>query len=304
MSWRSVLISHGGKLSLQRNQMLIQQEKNEFTVPIEDIAVIVIESKEVVITAPLLSALALNGATLLTCDEQFLPCGQWLPFNQYHRQLKNLKLQLEASQPLKKQLWQKIVQQKIRNQSFVLRTLSYEKQAKRLDKMAREVKSGDKQNLEGQAALIYFQTLFGKVFHRDGENEINAHLNYAYTVLRSAVARTIVLYGWLPQLGLFHRSELNPFNLADDFIEPFRPLVDLLVWQLWQENKLTSHLTPHSKQRLIKILHYQMQFQQETFSVLAAIDRTIGSLQTSLLNKNANLLKLPEILPLKEHQYE
>ncbi|QIM63829.1 subtype II CRISPR-associated endonuclease Cas1 [Pasteurellaceae bacterium Orientalotternb1] len=304
MSWRSVLISTGGKLSLQRNQMLIQQEKNEFTVPIEDIAVVVIESKEVVLTTPLLSALALNGVTLLTCDEQFLPCGQWLPFNQYHRQLKNLKLQLGASLPLKKQLWQKIVQQKIHNQAFVLHTLSFETQAKRLTKMANEVKSGDKQNLEGQAALIYFQALFGKAFHRDDDNDINAHLNYAYTVLRSAVARAIVLYGWLPQLGLFHRSELNPFNLADDFIEPFRPLVDLLVWQLWKEEKLAEHLTPHSKQRLIKILHYQMQFQQETFSVLAAIDRTIGSLQASLIAKSANLLKLPELLPLKEHHYE
>lgn len=305
MSWRSVLISNGGKLALQHNQMLIQQEKNTFTVPLEDIAVIVIESKEVVITAPLLSALALNGVTLLTCDEQFLPCGQWLPFNQYHRQLKNLKLQLEATQPLKKQLWQKIVQQKIRNQAFVLHTLSHEKQALRLEKMAKDVKSGDKQNLEGQAAFIYFQTLFGKAFHRNDENhQINTHLNYAYTVLRSAVARSIVLYGWLPQLGLFHRSEVNPFNLADDFIEPFRPLVDLLVWQLWQEGKISPHLTPHSKQRLIKILHYQMQFQQETFSVLAAIERTVGSLQACLLAKNANLLKLPEMLPLKEHQYE
>lgn len=304
MSWRSILISKGGKLSLHRKQMLIQQEGNEFTVPLEDIAIILIESRETLITAPLLSVLAQNGVTLLTCDEQFLPCGQWLPFNQYYRQYKNLKLQIEISLPLKKQLWQKIVQQKIRNQAFVLKQLTYDKQAKRLEKMAVDVKSGDKQNLEGQAALIYFQTLFGKAFRRDDENNINAHLNYAYTILRSAVARAIVLYGWLPQLGIFHRSELNPFNLADDFIEPFRPLVDLLVHQLWQSHTLDQGLTPHNKQQLIKLLHYQMQFQQETFSVLAAIDRSVSSLQACLIAKNANLLKLPEILPLKEHQYE
>lgn len=110
MSWRSILISNGGKLSLQHKQMLIQQKENEFTVPLEDIAIIVVESKETVITIPLLSALATNGITLLTCDEQFLPCGQWLPFNQYYRQFKTLKLQLDMSQPLKKQLWQRIVQ--------------------------------------------------------------------------------------------------------------------------------------------------------------------------------------------------
>lgn len=304
MSWRSILISNGGKLSLQRKQMLIQQENAEFTVPLEDIAIIVVESRETVITVPLLSALALNGITLLCCDEQFLPCGQWLPFNQYHRQLKTLKLQLDASQPLKKQLWQKIVQQKITNQAFVLNHLHDSTKAKRLKKMVRQVKSGDPQNLEGQAALIYFPTLFGNAFHRDDENHINAHLNYAYTVLRSAVARSITLYGWLPQLGLFHRSEQNPFNLADDFIEPFRPLVDLLVWELLQQDKLETGLTPHNKQRLIKILHHQIQFQQETFSVLAAIDRTIASLQACFTAKDANLLKLPEMLPLKEHQYE
>lgn len=303
MSWRSILISNGGKLSLQRKQMLIQQGEDDFTIPLEDIAVIVIESRETVITAPLLSALALNGVTLLTCDEQFIPCGQWLPYCQYSRQLKTLKLQLEASLPLKKQLWQKIVQRKILNQAFVLKHLSYQAEAKRLEKMADGVKSGDKQNIEGQAAALYFHTLFGRVFRREDDNNINAHLNYAYAILRSAVARAIALYGWLPQLGILHRSEQNPFNLADDFIEPFRPLVDLLVWTLQQQDKLDNGLTPHSKQRLIKILHHQMQFQQETFSVLAAIDRTIGSLQASLTAKNANLLKLPEMLPLKEHQY-
>lgn len=305
MSWRSILISNGGKLSLQRKQMLIQQAENEFTVPLEDIAIIVIESKEVVITTPLLSALAQNGITLLTCDEQFLPCGQWLPFGQYYRQLKTLKLQLETSQPQKKQLWQRIVQQKIHNQAFVLEQVGFSSIAKRLHKMAESVKSGDKENLEGQAALIYFQTLFGNAFRRsDDENDINAHLNYAYTVLRSAVARALVLYGWLPQLGLFHRNELNPFNLADDFIEPFRPLVDLRVWQLWQEEKLTSGLSPSTKQSLIQILHYQMRFKQETFSVLATIDRTVSSLQAALIAQNAKLLKLPEMLPLEEHTYE
>lgn len=304
MSWRSILISNGGKLSLQQKQMLIQQSGSEFTIPLEDIAVIVIENKETVITIPLLSALAQNGITLLTCDEQFLPCGQWLPFGQYYRQLKTLKLQLDATQPQKKQLWQKIVQQKIRNQAFVLAQVDYIDEAKRLNRMAGAVKSGDKENIEGQAALIYFQTLFGKAFRRTEENKINAHLNYAYTILRSAVARALVLYGWLPQLGLFHRSELNPFNLADDFIEPFRPLVDLMVWQLWSEDKLQQGLSPLAKQALIKILHHQVLFREETFSVLAAIDRTVGSLQAALTSQNAKLLKLPEMMPLKEHHYE
>ncbi|QLB12428.1 CRISPR-associated Cas1 family protein [Bisgaardia hudsonensis] len=304
MSWRSLIISKPGKLSLRQQQLFIQQEVNEFTVPLEDIAVIVVESKEIIITAPLLSALGIYGITLLTCDEQFLPCGQWLPFSQYYRQLKTLKLQLEATKPQKKQLWQKIIQQKIRNQAFVLAQSKYPKESQKLLNMADRVKSGDKDNLEAQAAQIYFQTAFGADFRRWQENHINAHLNYAYTILRSAVARALVQYGWLPYLGLFHRSELNAFNLADDFIEPFRPLVDLQVWKLWQEGKISNGLQPKTKQSLVALLHYQMQFQGQTFTVLASIDRCVGSLQNAFINKNANLLKLPEMLPLKEHLYE
>lgn len=305
MTWRSILISNGGKLSLKQQQMLIQQDEQAFTVPLEDIAIIVVESRETVITVPLLSALAQYGITLLTCDEQFLPCGQWLPFNQYHRQLKTLKLQLEMSLPLKKQLWQTIVKQKIHNQAFVLKTVGAEQEAVRLSQMMTRVKSGDSENMEAQAAVIYFTALFGKGFKRNEEsNDINGYLNYAYTVLRSAVARSLVLYGWLPQLGLFHHNELNPFNLADDFIEPFRPIVDLLVWQLVQQEKLTAGLTPTAKQRLIKVLHYQLKIHHETLSVLASIDRTVGSLQKAISQKNSSWLKLPEMLPLGEHQYE
>lgn len=305
MTWRSILISKGGKLSLRQNQMLIQQNGNEFTVPLEDIAIVVVESRETVITVPLLSAFGLHGVTLLTCDEQFLPCGQWLPFNQYHRHLKNLKLQLEASMPQKKQLWQVIVQQKIRNQAKVLEICQFKAASERLFKMAELVKSGDKDNLEAQSAVIYFQVLFGKGFKRtEDENLVNSALNYGYTVMRSAVARAVVLYGWLPQLGLFHHNELNAFNLADDFIESFRPLVDLLVVELSHQGKLGINLSPSLKQELIKVLNYQLLFKQEKVNALTAIDRTISSFQSALISKNPSLLKLPEILPLAEHQYE
>ena len=304
MTWRSLLISKGGKLSLHQQQMLIQQEGNEFTVPLEDIAIVVVESRETVITLPLLSAFVLYGITLLSCDEQFLPCGQWLPFNQYYRQLKTLKLQLETSLPLKKQLWQRIVQQKIRNQAKVLSLCQLREKSERLLRLANLVKSGDKDNLEAQSAVIYFSGLFGTHFRRKEDNAINIHLNYAYTVVRSAVARSLVLYGWLLQLGLFHHSELNAFNLADDFIEPFRPLIDLLVWNLLEKELLSQNLSPLSKQQLIKILHHQLFFNQEKVSVLTAIDKSVASLQIALTQKNAALLQLPEIDTLQEYQYE
>ncbi|ATD64699.1 type II CRISPR-associated endonuclease Cas1 [Neisseria weixii] len=304
MTWRSVLIQNSSKLSLLRKQLNIQQEGESYTVPLEDIAVIVVENHGTLITAPLLSALAENGVTLLTCDEQFLPCGQWLPFSQYHRQLKTLKLQIYAGEPIKKQLWQKIVKQKILNQAFCVDETGNDIAAKRLRILASEVKSGDNGNQEAQAAALYFQVLFGERFTRTEDNEINAHLNYAYAVLRAAVARSLVLYGWLPALGLFHKSELNPFNLADDFIEPLRPLADLMVIQLKERGRLREQLNTMAKQQLISVLHHQMMIEQQSFSTLAAIDKMISSFQTALSQKNARFLKLPELQTLKAYQYE
>lgn len=304
MTWRSLLIQNSSKLSLQRQQLLIQQKDNVYTVPLEDIAVIVVENRETLITAPLLSALSENGVTLLTCDEQFLPCGQWLPFSQYHRQLKTLKLQIHAGEPIKKQLWQKIVKQKIINQAVCVSETGHDIAAKRLYLLASEVKSGDNGNREAQAAALYFQVLFGERFARTENNAINTHLNYAYAVLRAAVARSLVRYGWLPALGLFHKSELNPFNLADDFIEPFRPLADLMVIDLKEKGRLKTQLDTMAKQQLIGLLHHQMMIEQQSFSTLAAIDKMISSFQAALSQKNAHFLKLPEFQTLKVYQYE
>lgn len=303
MTWRSLLISRPAKLSLQQQHLLIQQEES-IPVPLEDIAVIVVESREVVITTPLLSACAQNGITLLTCDEQFLPCGQWLPFAQYHRSLKILRQQMNMTQPQKKQLWQQIVKQKIRNQAWMLDYSGHDIASDRLNALADEVKSGDKGYAEGQAAALYFPLLFGDAFTRSSESGINACLNYGYSIIRSAVARALVQYGFLPALGLHHRSELNPFNLADDFIEPYRPIVDLLAYEHLSSGSLKDTLTPEFKRKLIELLCHQILLDKQKYSVLAAIDRTIQSFQTALSENNPKLLKLPQMLPLKVHAYE
>lgn len=304
MTWRTLLISNGGKLSLQNQQLLIQQQGQSIGIPLEDLAIIIIEHKETVITTPLLSALAQHGITLLTCDDQFLPCGQWLPFAQYHRSLKILNLQLNMTLPQKKQLWQKIVQQKIRHQMFVLNEIGADIAAQKLNLMAQKVKSGDSTHQESQAAALYFQAAFGREFVRTHNNSINTHLNYGYSILRSAIARALVQYGWLPSIGLHHCNQQNPFNLADDFIEPFRPMVDLMVITLQNSGSLNDQLTPNSKQQLIKLLHHQMRWQNQIFTTLGAIDRTIASFQAAVSQKNPAKLWLPEIIKLKEHQYE
>ncbi|MBF0805060.1 MULTISPECIES: type II CRISPR-associated endonuclease Cas1 [unclassified Neisseria] len=302
MSWRSILISKPARLSLQQNHLLIQQD-DTVPVPLEDIAVIVVESREVVLTAPLLSALAQYGITLLTCDEQFLPCGQWLPFARYHRSLKILKYQIEMTLPQKKQLWQQIVKQKIRNQAWLLDYSGHDIAAGRLNALADRVKSGDKDFAESRAAALYFRVLFGEHFTRSHDNAVNACLNYGYSIVRSAVARALVQYGFLPALGLQHHSGLNAFNLADDFIEPYRPMVDLLVWENGFTNGLPDTLTPQAKQKLVSLLHCQIKLDRRSYSLLAAIDRTVQSFQTALTGGSKNL-KLPEMLPLKVQDYE
>lgn len=304
MSWRTVVIDNGGKLSLQNNQLLIEQKAQKFTVPIEDLAIIIIQSRETIITAPLLSALAQAGVSLLTCDDQHLPCGQWLPFGQYCRPLQILKLQLGLSTVLKKQLWAEIIKRKILNQAFVLQAINSTKTAQRLTNLAMNMTSGDKRGFEAQAAMLYFPKIFGKKFTRKQENTINAHLNYAYAVLRSAMARALVQHGWLPQLGIFHHSEVNPFNLADDFIEPFRPIVDLKIYQIFQRGDLSDTLTPHTKQQLAALLNYDMQSEREIITVLSLINRMAASFKQSVVQKDAKLLQLPTMIPLKEHHYE
>ena len=306
MSWRSLIISHPARLSLRQRQLLIEQEGESIPVPLEDLALVLVEAREVVLTAPLLSALAQNGVTLLTCDEQFLPCGQWLSYQSYHRSLKTLKLQLNAGQPLQKRLWQQIIRAKINNQAWLLDLSGHNIAAERLGEMAKGVRSGDPDNLEAQAAALYFRVLFGDGFRRGKPHPVNSHLNYGYTILRSAIARALVLSGYLPTLGIFHKNELNAFNLADDFIEPYRPLVDYSVWQRWQDEPdyFQDHLESEQKQNLVRLLHYQIGIDKKIFSTLAAMEKTTASIQIALTGKNPHKLLLPFLVHLLEHNYE
>lgn len=280
--------------------MLIYQEE-AYLIPLEDIAVVVIEAREVTITAPLLSALAQYGVTLLTCDDTFIPCGQWLPFSQYYRYLKILRQQLAVTEPKRKRLWQQIIIQKVRNQAWVAQQCGHMGTAKKLSMLSRQVKSGDTSYIESQAASLYFQSLFGTDFCRQRDSVINSCLNYGYAILRSAITRALVLHGFLPVFGLQHRSELNAFNLVDDFIEPYRPLVDF--WVLSEQRQGQLKFDVRAKQSLISLLHYQIQLETQKLSVLTAINRTVESFQSVLLEK-ATQVKLPYLLPLREHHYE
>ena len=299
MGWRSVMISRPAKLRREHFSLAIEQENTAY-VPFEDIAVIVLNHREINLSHPVLSACAEYGIGLYATGDNHQPSGVFLPFLAHSRTTRMLRLQLDIARPLAKQAWANIVRRKIENQSRCL-TLSGCKGADRMDSYVRRVRSGDPDNLEGQAAAFYFAQLFGPDFHRGEERWVNAALNYGYPVLRGAIARGLVAHGLHPTVGLFHDSEQNAFNLADDLIEPFRPVVDLHVRK--HAALIEGELQPADKTALIGLLNIDVGMPQGSMSVLSSIEYAVESL-FRLYEQDDSALELPVLTGLQPHRLE
>ena len=300
MVWRSVMISRPAKLRREHYSLAIEQEKTAF-VPFEDIAVIVLNHREITLTHPVLSACGEYGISLFATGETHHPSGVFLPFLPHSRATRWLRLQLDIPRPLQKQTWAAIVRCKIANQAACL-SLAGVEGADRLESYARRVRSGDSEKMEGQAAAFYFAKLFGKDFQRGQERWANAALDYGYAVLRGTIARGLVAHGLLPSIGLFHASEQNAFNLADDLIEPFRPLVDLFVTKHLAADD--AELQPDDKAALVGLLDVDMAMPRGVMSVLAAIEHAVESLARIYEGGTESLLELPTLIGLRQHQRE
>jgi len=300
VTWRSVVISRPAKLRREQFRLAIEQEQTAF-VPFEDIAVIMLNHREITLTHPVLSACGEYGISLFATGDTHHPSGVFLPFLPHSRATRWLRLQLDLPRPVAKQSWATIVRKKIDNQAACLRLAGCDG-ADRLDSYSRRVRSGDSGNLEGQAAAFYFSQLFGKDFHRNQARFNNAALNYGYAVLRGTIARGLVAHGLLPTLGLFHASEQNAFNLADDVIEPFRPLVDLFVAKLFVP--VDDELRPEDKVALVGLLNVDMGMPRGKMSVLSAIEHTIESLARVYDGGSEILLELPVLIGLEQHRLE
>lgn len=300
MAFRNLYIQNPARLSISRSQLVIQQEER-YTVPVEDISSIMIEHKQCTITAPTLSFLAEHQVAVFTCDQKHLPCAVVLPLGQYYRKLEALEAQLHVRTKTKARLWQKLMKQKIENQAKVLE-LNHCKNAAELNFLATQVTEGDKTFKESRAARLYFMGLFGDQFNRRNENPMNGALNYGYAIIRGIIARDICAYGFEPALGVFHKNELNPFNLADDLIEPFRAYVDL--WAYEHQTDLKAGLTPTNKQALFQLLFTEVRIDGEFHSLSNAVHKLVSSYTTCCRNNSAAGLKLPELIPLVAHEYE
>ncbi|MCX8501805.1 MAG: type II CRISPR-associated endonuclease Cas1, partial [Alphaproteobacteria bacterium] len=232
MSWRSLVITNPSRLSREHGSLVVEQgegrDRSKVTIPFEDIALILLDQREISLTHSVLSSCGEFGIVLISTGATHHPNGAFLPYLPHSHQGKWLQLQMGLSRVVAKQLWSRIVAAKIANQAACLRLAEREGE-ERLLKLIPQIKAGDGGNIEATAAHLYFRYLFGETFTRSQEVFANAAMNYGYAVVRAAIARGLVAHGLLPTLGLFHASQQNAYNLADDLIEPFRPLVDLHV---------------------------------------------------------------------------
>ncbi len=274
---QTLFFSHPARLSLKDNQLVITlKDSNEMiTRPIEDIGFVVIENQQIIFTIPLLNELVHNNVSVILCDAKGMPSSMLMGLNNNATQAESLKYQLNVSEPMRKQAWKQIVEQKIRNQAAVLDKLGIEHH--NLKACYSSVLSGDTSNREGIAARQYWTQLFGKDFRREREGlPPNNLLNYGYAILRAATARALIGSGLLPALGLFHRNRYNAFPLADDIMEPYRPYVDEIAFGATEEGML--ELDKETKVRLLNLLVTDVRIGKMTRPLSLALTTTSASL--------------------------
>lgn len=293
--WRTLIVTSGEKMTVRDGWLHVYSPQQEARVPIGDLYSVVVDNRQTLLSMGVLTQLAQAGVHVLLCDEKHLPCAELLPLSQHYRPLTVLQKQMDLSQSFKDLLWQRIITAKIQNQAKTLRLVGANRsKAQKLEELALTVSAGDRGNREAQAAKLYFPALFGAGFTRTMDDVTNDALNYGYAIIRSAVSKTLAGYGYSGVLGLHHIGPGNPFNLADDLMEPLRPLVDL--WVDDHCDDLYEELTRTNRRELIGLVNHIIWLDGKKMRVRYAIDRYIKSLTSAIEGKDAGLLLLPELI--------
>jgi len=276
-------------VSLERGFLKISQGNTKIgQVPIDDVAVLLVSAQSVSFSKHILNELAERGGISVLCGRNYAPQSMVMPVSGNYMQAGVIKTQIEASQPFKKNIWKKIVEKKLQNQSKALLACGNAEMAARLETISGTVKSGDTSNREAVGAKLYWKALFGDTFKRDKDGDgINALLNYGYAVVRASFSRAICAAGLLPSFGVFHENALNPFCLADDFIEPFRPIADSVIWQLTRE--AVPELTPETKRHLVDILLVELETSEGRSPLCQAAHYLCSSYVKALKNKKPEI---------------
>ena len=287
---RTLYFTRPGHLTIKDKQLVVslKGEDEAKTVPIEDIGFMVIENMQLTLSTPLIEKLMDNNVAVVFCNSKHHPQSMLLNMEGNHMQAEIYRQQANASEPLKKNLWKQTIITKIENQSKVLQKATGNPAS--LPSLAKQVKSGDSDNREGMAARIYWKNLLGKDFIRDRYGDWpNALLNYGYIVLRAAMARALVGSGLLPSFGIFHRNRFNAFCLADDMMEPYRPMVDLLVFDLYQKYPDMEVLEKEIKAEILQLLSADVQMKENTRPLMIALTQTSASLAACFKGEKKNL---------------
>lgn len=303
MGWRTIYIEDSYKVSLYLNNVKIENNDETYVVPISDIDTIVFNNYKLYITVQLLCKLTQNNVCIIVCEKNGLPELVVSPITGNYSAFKQQDMQLNFSNDYKKLLWQLIVKGKIVNQAKVLDKFSLDMHAiELLLDYENEVDLDDVTNREGLAAKIYFKALFGDVFVRDRGScdPQNIALNYGYSIIRAMMCRSIIAKGLLPTIGIKHRNIYNHFNLADDFIEPFRPIVDSWVYQ-----NIFKCLSPFDKEKrlsLLETLANKIYFNNKRYSVPQAINLFVDGIVHYMESKQEEYIIMPEVDILYENE--
>ncbi|KRN51508.1 CRISPR-associated endonuclease Cas1, NMENI subtype [Kandleria vitulina DSM 20405] len=287
MSWRIVVIDSKAKLTY-KNDYLVVRNDNIRRIHLSEINTVIVNSTAVVITSYLINELIKRKIKIIFCDETRSPAGEIMPYYGCHNSSKRINEQLYWDKEFAVDVWTRIIKEKIHNQSIILKHYG-EKNADKLDVYIEELQRNDETNREGHAAKVYFDTLFGMSFKRDDGSDLNAALNYGYTVLLSQFNRDIVAYGYLTQLGIKHRNEFNPYNLSSDLMEPFRPLIDKIV-----RDNIDEGFDGAMKIKLIDVLNQQVVINRSKQYVSNAIAIYVKSVFQAIKKHNLNELKFIE----------
>jgi CRISPR-associated protein Cas1 len=281
-------------LSLKNLQLVVAYKDSpdeRRTIPIEDVGVVLLENQQTSITLPLLNALAESEVQVVICNSKGMPSAMIQSMNSNNLQGETLRNQIACGEVLKKQLWKQVVEAKIKNQASLLNSVGEDGNI--LKPFYSNVRSGDVDNREGIAARIYFQNLFGDTFIRDRDEQgINALLNYGYSILRAATCRAIVSSGLLPAIGIYHHNRSNAYPLADDLMEPFRPFIDGVVYDLAMHGK--TELTKEVKAELISVLYTDTIYEKVKRPLSVGLSMTTASM-VKCLSKELNSLSLPAL---------
>lgn len=293
MAFRVVLIENEVTIKVKLNNLIITKCGEDVWIPLDDISMIVMDNLSSVISARLLCQLSENGIGLMICNQEHLPTGYYGAYDNHSRASKVIGYQIEKEKQYYDELWEQIVEAKIKNQAKAYFALKKDLNgAEQIEQFSAEILSGDKSNREAHAAKVYFNLLMGTSFSRGNENILlNSGLDYGYAVLRGYLARVCVGYGLNTQIGIHHKNEYNRFNLVDDLMEPLRPFVDIVAYELMKEDQ---YFTVEHRRKLVNILNMKIKYRNKNMYLCNMIENYVEQFASLIMERSKDIV-FPDI---------